>query len=178
MAGQDDRKVNIIITGTPGTGKSSHAQALAEQLPDLKLLAINDIAKKHNCYSGYDEDRKSHIVDEDKVYEIIEDDLEKGGCIIDFHACDDYPERLIDLVVVLRTNTEVLFDRLNERKYHDSKIEENIDAEVMEVILGDARESYDPEIVIELTSNTIEEMDSNIERIVQWKENWEKDHSN
>jgi adenylate kinase len=49
----------------------------------------------------------------------------------------------------------------------------------MEVLLQEARDSYDEEIVVELTSNTSEDMDSNIERIetwiAHWKENSKKD---
>jgi len=170
------RKVNIIITGTPGTGKSSHAQALVDQLPDLKLMSINDVAKERGCVTGFDEERKSHIVDEDKVYDAIEDELEKGGLIIDWHVCDIFPERLIDLVVVLRADNTILYDRLKKRDYSDTKIDENIDAEIMQVILEEARESYAEEIVIELQSNTVEEMDENVDRIVQWKKRWELDN--
>jgi adenylate kinase len=80
------------------------------------------------------------------------------------------------LVVVLRSDNTSLYDRLAKRQYSQSKIEENIDAEIMQVILDEARDAYVPEIVVELQSNTVEDMDSNIERIVQWKEQFEKDH--
>ncbi|KAK7678771.1 hypothetical protein QCA50_018206 [Cerrena zonata] len=46
----------------------------------------------------------------------------------------------------------------------------------MEVVLQDAKEGYQPEIVIELESNDVEQMDSNVDRIVGWVENWVKDH--
>lgn len=58
----------------------------------------------------------------------------------------------------------------------DKKIENNMDAEIMQVILEEAREAYDEEIVIELTSNTVEEMESNVERIAQWAKNWINDN--
>jgi len=41
--------------------------------------------------------------------------VKKGGKIIDWHACDLFPESWIDLVVVLRTNNTILFDRLTKR---------------------------------------------------------------
>lgn len=46
----------------------------------------------------------------------------------------------------------------------------------METILSEARESFAEEIVIELKSNTLEEMESNVERIQQWIEQWKKDN--
>ena len=63
------RYPNIIITGTPGTGKTSHSQALAVALPSLTHLAINDVVKERGCHEGWDESYKSWIVDEDKVSE-------------------------------------------------------------------------------------------------------------
>ena len=57
---------NIIITGTPGVGKSSHCEQLALDT-GLKHISINDIVKEKECHEGYDEEMKSWIVDEDKV---------------------------------------------------------------------------------------------------------------
>jgi adenylate kinase len=46
----------------------------------------------------------------------------------------------------------------------------------MEVLLQEARDSYDEDIVVELTSNTSEEMESNVERIESWVQQWRKDN--
>lgn len=146
-------------------------------MSDLKYFSINDVAKERNCFAGYDDLRQSHIVDEDKLLDAIEEDLEQGGLIIDWHVCDIFPERLIDLVVVLRSSTDVLYDRLKARNYPESKMQENIDAEIMQVILDEAKSSYEEEIVIELNSDSIEQLEENVERIVQWKENWEKNNT-
>jgi adenylate kinase len=56
-------------------------------------------------------------------------------------------------------------------------MQENIDSEIMEVLLQEARESYDEEIVVELTSNTADEMDANVERVEAWLGQWRKDHA-
>lgn len=61
---------NIIITGTPGVGKTIHCEVLAQNT-GLKHLSINQIAKERGCYESYDEEFKSWIVDEDKVYLLI-----------------------------------------------------------------------------------------------------------
>jgi adenylate kinase len=57
---------NIIITGTPGVGKTSHCTLLASAT-GLKHLSINQIVKDRECHEGWDEDHQSWIVDEDKV---------------------------------------------------------------------------------------------------------------
>lgn len=56
-------------------------------------------------------------------------------------------------------------------------MQENIDSEIMEVLLQEARESYEEEIVVELTSNTADEMDANVERVEAWVAQWKKDHA-
>ena len=61
---------NIIITGTPGVGKTSHCNVLATST-GLKHLSINHIVKHWGCHDGWDEEYKSWIVDEDKVRQII-----------------------------------------------------------------------------------------------------------
>jgi len=112
-----------------------------------------------------------------QLLDAIEPDLEAGGQIIDWHACDMFPQSLIDLVVVVRCNSTILFDRLKSRGYSDKKLDENMDAEIMEVLLQEARDSYDEEIVVELQSDDLDHIDENLERIQTWIENWKKDHS-
>jgi len=47
-----------------------------------------------------------------------------------------------------------------------------MECEIMQVVLEDARESYAEEIVIELGSNSIEQMEENVARIKAWMDNW------
>lgn len=61
------KQPNIIITGTPGTGKTTHCEDLAEKVAELKHLSVNQIVKDKGCHEGWDEDYQSWIVDEDKV---------------------------------------------------------------------------------------------------------------
>jgi adenylate kinase len=46
----------------------------------------------------------------------------------------------------------------------------------MQVVLDDARGGYNENIVVELRSDSSDDIDTNIERITQWYENWQKDH--
>ncbi|KAI9721479.1 MAG: hypothetical protein M1812_002241 [Candelaria pacifica] len=102
----------------------------------------------------------------------VEDEAKGGGCIIDWHACDLFPRSWIDLVVVLRTDSTFLYDRLVSRGYSEKKLQENIDSEIMEVLLEEARNSYDAEIVIELRSDNAEDIDGNVERMEAWIKDW------
>ncbi|THX84949.1 P-loop containing nucleoside triphosphate hydrolase protein [Aureobasidium pullulans] len=167
---------NIIITGTPGVGKTTHCEQLVSST-GLTHLNVNKVVKERDCEDGFDDELNSVIVDEDKLLDAIEPDLEAGGQIIDWHACDMFPQSLIDLVVVIRCNSTILYDRLKGRGYSDKKLDENMDAEIMEVLLQEARDSYDEEIVVELQSDDLDQIDENLERIQTWIENWKKDHA-
>lgn len=58
----------IIITGTPGTGKTTHAQILAEESSvPLKHINVGELVKEKSLYEEYDEEWQSYTVDEDKV---------------------------------------------------------------------------------------------------------------
>ena len=69
---------NIIITGTPGVGKSTHCETLAASL-GLTHLSINTIVKDRGCYDGWDEEYQSWIVDEDKVRELRADTRDEAN---------------------------------------------------------------------------------------------------
>ncbi|KAJ3543428.1 hypothetical protein NMY22_g3145 [Coprinellus aureogranulatus] len=168
----------IIITGTPGTGKSTHAQILAQESPvPLKHINVGDLVKEKNLYEEYDSEWQSHIVDEDKLLDELEPTVEQGGVILDWHTCEIFPERWPDLVVVLRCDHTKLWDRLEQRNYPLKKIQENNDAEIMEVVIEEARASYPNEIVVELRSESTEDLESNVGRIVEWINVWQKNQA-
>lgn len=106
----------------------------------------------------------------------MENVMSEGGKIVDYHGADFFPERWFDIVFVLRTDNTILYDRLVERGYTGKKLEDNIDCEIFQTILEEAKASYRTEIVHELTSNTMEQVIDNINRICQWIEQWKIDN--
>lgn len=62
------------------------------------------------------------------------------------------------------------------RKYSEEKLQENLDSEIMEVLLQEARDSYDEQIVVELTSDDSDQMEANVDRIEAWVKQWKQDH--
>jgi adenylate kinase len=54
------------------------------------------------------------------------------------------------------------------------KIQENNEAEIMSVVLEEAREAYAEEVVVALNSEDTTDLESNVSRIVQWIEAWLK----
>ena len=57
---------NILMTGTPGTGKTVTASELAQRA-GLNCINVGDLAKEKNLYDGWDEEYGCHVLDEDKV---------------------------------------------------------------------------------------------------------------
>ncbi|KAI0704931.1 AAA domain-containing protein [Cytidiella melzeri] len=166
----------IVITGTPGTGKTTHAQLLAEESPvPLKHINVGELVKENNLYEEYDAEWQSYTVDEDKLLDELEPLASQGGIILDWHTCEIFPERWPDLVVVLRCDHTKLWERLEKRNYPLKKIQENNEAEIMEVVLDEARSSYPADIVVELQSEGTEDLEANVARIVQWIQSWMQD---
>ena len=67
----------ILITGTPGTGKTLHASLLAADLSDTNTpmvhLNIGDIVKEKGFHEGWDEQWQSYTVDEDRLLDYLEE---------------------------------------------------------------------------------------------------------
>ena len=56
------------ISGGPGTGKTTHAELLAQESPvPLKHINVGDLVKEKGLYEEYDDEWQSYTVDEDKV---------------------------------------------------------------------------------------------------------------
>lgn len=60
--------------------------------------------------------------------------------------------------------------------YAQNKISENVECEIMQVVMEEAREAYDENIIQELPSDTVAQMEANADRIRQWAEEWCKDN--
>lgn len=68
----------------------------------------------------------------------------------------------------MRTTNDILYPRLESRGYNEKKINENIEAEIFQVVKDEAVESYKEDIVWELNSNTVEDMEENTERVLNF----------
>ena len=58
---------NVLVTGTPGTGKSSMVRELISQVPALRAIDIGAMVRDRQPHNGWDEEYQSYILDEDKV---------------------------------------------------------------------------------------------------------------
>ncbi|KAF7815521.1 adenylate kinase isoenzyme 6-like protein [Senna tora] len=162
---------NILVTGTPGTGKTTMSSALAEAT-QLRHINVGELVKEKNLHDGWDDELDCYVINEDLVCDELEDAMEEGGNIVDYHGCDFFPERWFDCVVVLQTDNTVLYDRLSKRGYADSKLSNNIECEIFQVLLEEAKESFPEDKVIALKSDTIEDISRNVSSLTDWVRNW------
>ncbi|QCD94383.1 transcription initiation factor TFIID subunit 9/ adenylate kinase [Vigna unguiculata] len=158
---------NILVTGTPGTGKTTMCTTLAEAT-QLRHINIGELVKEKNLHDGWDDELDCYVLNEDLVCDELEDVMEEGGNIVDYHGCDFFPERWFDCVVVLQTDNTILYDRLSRRGYTDSKLSNNIECEIFQVLLEEAKESYSEEKVVALKSDNIEDISRNVATLTDW----------
>tara|TARA_Y100000310_G_scaffold335338_2_gene417122 strand:- start:36823 stop:37299 length:477 start_codon:yes stop_codon:yes gene_type:complete len=127
-----------IITGTPGTGKSTLAKKLAKERKAI-VVDVNALIKKEKLFDGYDRSLKTSLVDIEKLNKkllklIKELQKEKKDIIIDSHLSHYLPPRVVDECIVTKCSKLLtLKRRLEKRKYSKKKVRENMDAEIFDV---------------------------------------------
>lgn len=57
---------NVLVTGTPGTGKTTTCSLLADAV-DLRHINIGDLVREKSLHDGWDEELECHIINEDLV---------------------------------------------------------------------------------------------------------------
>ena len=136
----------ITITGTPGTGKSTVSKILKNKLK-IPLIGVNELVVNEHLYTGIDEDRGYKVVDLDamclKLNEIIKN-LNGNSMIVEGHLSHYFEGA--DMVIVLRARPDVLRKRLKTRGWVDSKIQENVEAEALDICTFEANEIYDDKV--------------------------------
>jgi adenylate kinase len=160
----------IIITGTPGTGKTSVSKILADKL-SIPLIAVNDLVDQKHIYTGYNRDKGYKEVDLDDLSEELKHVVEASenkGLIIEGHLSHHFKyDELIDNVIILRARPDILTKRLKTRNWSDSKIHENIEAEALDICTFEAVERYDNKVnEIDTTNITMQEVANQIIAII------------
>lgn len=131
----------IAVSGSPGTGKTTVAKELAKKLK-YKYLDVNALIKERGLSSGHDDVRNCEIIAVDvlnnELADIIKEDC---GFVIDSHLSHYLPKEWVDFCIIIKCDIKVLEERLKKRKYTKDKIRENLDVEIFDTILNEAKEA-------------------------------------
>jgi adenylate kinase len=123
--------MKIALTGTPGTGKTTIAALLPYRVVDINSLV------KGGMNFGKDPDRGCLEADMDAL----------AGCLAELDSCQEtvileghFSHHFADWAIVLRLAPSALRPRLQARGYKATKIQENLEAEALDIILVEAAE--------------------------------------
>lgn len=157
----------IVITGTPGVGKSTLAVFLQKKFGWRRL----DIHKYYSQLSdGYNNKKKCYDLSLPKLKKkvLAVRDRDTTPLIIDSHVAHYLPSKMVDLCVVLtQSNLKKLKKRLEQRGYGRNKVRENLDAEIMQVCLAEAQEQGHRLLVFDdLTSKKILQLAQKVKRMM------------
>ena len=166
----------ILVTGSPGAGKSFLIKNLYLKLKDLGYKIVKISASKRafekNLIVAYDVERDTHIIDYENLKKTLEEDVKrlskKENHIIIIESTDPCIIRNhhVDLVIVVKCDPEILKRRLEERKWPKLKIEENVDAEYMGIIYNEALKCFDKSKVLAVNLTKLDEVGTVINDIV------------
>lgn len=152
----------IVITGTPGVGKTTTAKALTSRL-NASYIGINEIVRDKNLVAQLDEDRGTLVADMRRLTKRVNELLDHADRdqVIDGHYAHDivHADRVTH-VFVLRRHPDKLRTILANRGYHMDKILENVNSEILDVCLTEVMEHHNVGKVdeIDTSSITVEEV--------------------
>jgi adenylate kinase len=150
------KKRVIVITGTPGTGKSSVAELVADRIGG-KLLSLNLVAAESGALYAKDTIRDSKIVRTGALRKALNKILgeAEGEVVVEGHFGELVPKAHVKIAIVLRSNPFVLRERLSKRGYPAEKVNENVEAELLDACLIAAVEAFGEDTVREVDTTTL-----------------------
>jgi len=133
----DSLKRLLIITGTPGTGKSTIAKMLVTQMGILRIDLHELIENDSVLSSHFNKNKDCFDLDMRRVEELVQKKLQEnpGKCmVLDSHVSHHLSKKLICAAIVVHcSDFGKLEKRLKERGYSPAKVQENLDCEIFDV---------------------------------------------
>ncbi|KXS44868.1 MAG: hypothetical protein AWU59_244 [Methanolobus sp. T82-4] len=154
----------VGITGTPGTGKTAVTELL-EKKRKYQVIHLNELIRKEELYSEVDRERDCVVADMDLVEKRVKEMVNPkySATVLDSHLS----HYIADAVIVLRTRPDILQERLSKRGYSVEKVEENLDAEALDVILVESVEWCSEVFEIDTTKGSVKDTLASVEEILE-----------
>jgi adenylate kinase len=162
------RRNMIVLTGTPGTGKTTISKALSKEI-HADYLSLTRFVTAKGLFSAIDRQRRTKIVDIERTRKSLRNLIPKGTMVIvDTHVADSIPRERTRRVIVLRCHPNVLESRLRKKGWSGNKVRENVLAEMLDACYMVAVSYYGAKKVGQLdTSNrTVEKCVSLAKKIL------------
>jgi len=123
----------VVITGTPGTGKTTFSKALADRI-GANYLSLTQLVVRNHLHAATDPYRRSKIIDLERTRAFLTNFLSDRDkpTVVDTHVPDAVPRLLVSKAIVLRSHPKVLERRLHRKGWSARKIRENVLAEILD----------------------------------------------
>lgn len=150
----------IVVTGTPGVGKTTVSKLLAERL-GYDYVSIKEFATEKGIGEAVEGELE---IDVDELAKVALGEFRSRNVVIDGHLGHFIPA---DIVIVLRANPKLVAERLEERGYSQRKVAENVEAELIDLILVEALEENQNVIEVDTTDKSPEEVVGEILSLIE-----------
>lgn len=153
--------MEIALTGTPGTGKTSVARELEKK--GFEVIDLTGFVKENSLGTPGDE----FEVDVPEMVEALEEREFEADTVIEGHLAHHYPA---EFCVVLRCQPDELSERLESRGYSEEKIDENVESEALDLILQQAVAEQQNVIEVDTTGREAAEVAEEVRKRIEKEE--------
>lgn len=141
--------MRVLITGTPGVGKTTICRGLAEALGARCIEVASLLAGKE--FTLWDPTSQTYdILDINRARRLLQTEL-VGDYIIDTHVLELLENDDVERIFVLRKRPDILYEELARRGWPIKKILDNVWAEALDYILVRAKERWDQLVQLDVT---------------------------
>lgn len=135
----------VIVTGTPGTGKTTFAKRYASE-NDLEYVDGKEVIRKYSLIEKFDPETNADVIDEMKFAEICESIISEAkqkekDLIIDSHLSQFINSKFVNKCFITQCDLKELEGRLKARGYSSKKIKDNLEAEIFKECQLEAQEN-------------------------------------
>ena len=155
--------MSIVITGSPGVGKHTITQEIAE-IMELSIIDINTIAKDSGLF---EKNGDTNDIDVEELEKILKQKISEKNIIVGHLAPYVLRKNQIKIMIVLRRSPYDLISVYKKREYSDKKSKENTGSEVLGIIAHDAINKFQEKVFqINVTEKTIPEVVKQVMQVI------------
>jgi adenylate kinase len=158
----------VALTGTPGTGKTTVATLLRNK--GYTIVDVNKLAIREGFVAGVDKKRRCKLIDIKKINAYLRKHFNRTDLVF-FEGHTAHLLKAVDKIIILRCHPNVLCTHLVKKKWGPEKIQENLEAELLDIILCEAVDVHPKSNIFEIdtTGKTPADITRSVLEIVKKK---------